>query len=59
MKLTCPLSQELVIPAQAGIQRKNTPRSEQNHDVDPLRGNFIMIWIPACAGMTLLMDYLG
>jgi hypothetical protein len=24
----------------------------QNLDVDPLRGNFLIIWIPACAGMT-------
>ena len=28
------------------------PRSRQNHDVAPLRGDFLIIWIPACAGMT-------
>jgi hypothetical protein len=32
--------------------RTNIPRSGQNCDVVPLRGNFLIIWIPACAGMT-------
>jgi hypothetical protein len=29
---------QLVIPAQAGIQQNNTPRSGQNLDLCPLRG---------------------
>jgi hypothetical protein len=35
------------------------PRSGQNFDVETLRGSFLNNWIPACAGMTVLMDYLG
>jgi hypothetical protein len=42
----------------------NSPRSGQNLDIDPLTegqpvlslskgGDFLIIWIPACAGMTL------
>ena len=27
--------------------------------VGPPRGDCSIIWIPACAGMTVLMDYLG
>jgi hypothetical protein len=42
----------IVIPAQAGIQQKNIPRSGQNLGVDPLRGDYLINWIPACAGMT-------
>jgi hypothetical protein len=41
-----------VIPAQAGIQQLNTPRSGQIHDVAPRRGDLLIIWIPAFAGMT-------
>jgi len=37
----------------------NTPRSGQNLNVDPLRGSFSINWIPACAGMTVQMGYLG
>jgi len=33
---------------------KNTPRSGQNLDANPLRGDFLINWIPACAGMTAL-----
>ena len=29
-----------------------TPQSGQNFDIDPLRGDFLNNWIPACAGMT-------
>jgi hypothetical protein len=32
--------------------RTNIPRSGQNHNVDPLRGDYSTTWIPACAGMT-------
>jgi hypothetical protein len=31
--------------AQRGNPAKNIPRSEQNHDVVPLRGNHLIIWI--------------
>jgi hypothetical protein len=41
-----------VIPAQAGIQQKNNPRSGQSPEVDLLCRSYLISWIPACAGMT-------
>jgi Tfp pilus assembly protein PilF len=42
--------------AKAGGRRESSeiydPRSGQNPDIEPLRGNFLINWIPACAGMT-------
>ncbi len=48
-----------VIPAQAGIQTIEKPRSEQNLDVVPLRGESSNNWIPACVGMTGSLSYLN
>jgi len=31
---------------------ENAPQSGQNQGVVPLRGEFVVLWIPACAGMT-------
>jgi len=53
----CPLDPSF--PRKRESSEINTRRSGQNLDVDPLRGNFSIIWIPACAGMTDLMDNLG
>jgi hypothetical protein len=47
-----PNSHIAVIPAQAGIQPKNTLRSRLNLLSPRLRGGCSIIWIPACAGMT-------
>jgi hypothetical protein len=41
-----------VIPAQAGIQQKQISRVADSHNIFPLRGDYSIIWIPACAGMT-------
>jgi hypothetical protein len=41
-----------VIPAQAGIQQGNIPRSGQKLGFVPLRGAYSINWIPAFAGMT-------
>jgi hypothetical protein len=35
-----------------GSSKKNTPRSGQNLDFDLLCREFLINWIPACAGMT-------
>jgi hypothetical protein len=35
-----------------GSSKKNTPRSGQNVDFDLLCREFLINWIPACAGMT-------
>jgi hypothetical protein len=43
-----------VIPAKAGIQPKNIPRSDKYFV--PLRGAFSINWIPAFAGMTKLKE---
>jgi hypothetical protein len=60
MNRDCPLRQNGVIPAEAGIQyEKNTPRSGQNHDVDPLARE---AFNPLDSGFRRndgLMDYLG
>jgi hypothetical protein len=43
----------IVIPAQAGIQQKQTARVADSPKVlSRLRGRFLIIWIPAFAGMT-------
>jgi hypothetical protein len=34
--------------------KEHIPRSGQNYfGIDPLRGDFSINWIPACAGMTV------
>jgi len=52
MNLNNFLEKNFVIPAQAGIQQKNSTRSEQNLCIGLLRRDFLIDWIPACAGMT-------
>jgi hypothetical protein len=49
-----------VIPAKAGIWQKNFPRSGQNPNFVPLRGDYSINWIPSFAGMPMfwLIDYL-
>lgn len=42
----------IVIPAQVGIQHNRHSAKRTNSYVDPLRGNFVIDWIPAYAGMT-------
>ncbi|MBU0622539.1 MAG: hypothetical protein KJ795_11910 [Gammaproteobacteria bacterium] len=44
----------IVIPAQAGIQSKEKPAKQSTPD-DSLREDVEISWIPACAGMTVLM----
>ena len=39
-------------PRRRESSNRYNPRSRQNLDVDPLRGDFSINWIPACAGMT-------
>lgn len=47
------MSQESVIPANAGIQyEKDTSRSGQAVLLFRLRGEFLIRWTPAFAGMT-------
>lgn len=50
-------------PAKTNIPRsgQNEPlaasfEERPNHDVVPLRGDYLFIWIPACAGMTVFLD---
>jgi len=43
---------QIVIPAQAGIQHNKHSAKRTNSYVDPLRGDFLIDWIPAYAGMT-------
>jgi hypothetical protein len=43
-------SKKTVIPAQAGIQQNNNPRSGQSLEVDLICRRFSMSWISACAG---------
>jgi len=52
------LGSNFVIPAQAGIQQKNTPRSGQIIEVDRLRRHVLKNWISAFAGMTALLEIL-
>jgi hypothetical protein len=52
MKSSNSLAQNPVIPAKAGIQLKNTPRSGQNFDSVPRSRGLLINWIPAFAGMT-------
>jgi hypothetical protein len=48
-----PLAQNCVIPAQAGIQQGQTSREAAKTVMLPrFAGDFLIIWIPACAGMT-------
>jgi hypothetical protein len=42
----------LSFPRRRESSNNNSPRSGQNLIVVPLRGNFSIDWIPACAGMT-------
>ncbi len=44
----------LVIPRKRESSQTNTPRSGQNLGIDPLRGDLLINWIPAYAGMTSL-----
>ncbi len=41
-----------VIPAQAGIQQNKQSAKRTTLGFVPLRGDFSINWIPACAGMT-------
>jgi hypothetical protein len=54
-----PLGRKLVIPAQAGIQIINKPRAAGQHQGFVRFAEYLSRWIPACAGMTALMDYSG
>jgi len=48
--MTCLIS---VIPAQAGIQQKQTScEADKTARSSRFAGDFSIIWIPACAGMT-------
>jgi hypothetical protein len=38
---------------------EQAPQRGQSLGIDPLYGDFSINWIPALAGMTGLMDYLG
>ncbi len=51
----------LSFPRRRESSKINSPRSGQNLDIDPLRGDSSIDWIPTCAGMTgsALMDNLG
>ncbi|MBW8078593.1 MAG: hypothetical protein GJU76_11075 [Gallionella sp.] len=41
-------------PAQAGIQSRNHARAaDKTKLLSPFVGDFLIIWIPACAGMTV------
>jgi len=43
-----------VIPAQAGIQQGQASReADKTAMLSRFAGDFLIIWIPACAGMTL------
>ena len=48
-------------PRRRESSKTNTPHSGQNLSVGPPRGDYSIIWIPACAGMTNfgLMDNLA
>jgi hypothetical protein len=48
-----PLAQNYVIPAQAGIQQGQTSReADKITMLSRFAGDYLIIWIPACAGMT-------
>jgi hypothetical protein len=53
--MSCALSENTVIPAQAGIQTNRTARVADKIGV-LLRKDFCLDWIPACAGMTMCGD---
>ncbi|MDX8398750.1 MAG: hypothetical protein R8K20_00700 [Gallionellaceae bacterium] len=40
-------------PRKRESSQENIPRSGQGVSVDPLRGEFLICWIPAFAGMTV------
>ncbi len=44
-------------PRRREYSKKNNPRSGQRHNIDLLRGDYSIIWIPACAGMTAFFSY--
>jgi hypothetical protein len=47
------LVQSCVIPAQAKIQQGQTSReADRTAMLSRFAGDFLIIWIPACAGMT-------
>jgi hypothetical protein len=47
------LAQNCVIPAQAGIQQGQTSReADKTAMLSRFAGDFLINWIPACAGMT-------
>jgi len=53
MSQNIPLAKNCVIPAQAGIQQKQTTREvDKTAMLSHFVGDFLIIWIPACAGMT-------
>jgi hypothetical protein len=45
-------TKHIVIPAQAGIQQDKYSAKRTALGFVPLRGNYSINWIPACAGMT-------
>ena len=48
-----PIHYQPVIPAQAGIQHGQTSReADKTTMLSRVAGDFLIIWIPACAGMT-------
>jgi hypothetical protein len=47
------LKQNCVIPAQAGIQQEHRSReADKTAMLSRFAEDFLIIWIPACAGMT-------
>jgi hypothetical protein len=53
MNLNNPLAQSCVIPAQAGIQQEKISReADKTATLSRYAGDLLIIWIPACAGMT-------
>jgi hypothetical protein len=51
-------SLSIVIPAQAGIQQKHISRTaDDRRKVVLLRRQYLINWIPACAGMTGLLEF--
>jgi hypothetical protein len=53
------LATESVIPAQAGIQLIENPRTAGQYQGFIRFAGCLFRWIPACAGMTGLMNYQG
>jgi len=45
-------------PRRRESSKKITLRSGQQPDIEPLRGDFFINWIPACAGMTVAIESL-